>query len=194
MPAERPPVGSVYVSSPLGFTAFGRWSLQRLYEKLETTELRVRDPWEWPNQRASEPAFRTADLLTTAMQASADRGWRVSLEIAARNVTELRAADVVLAILDGADVDSGVAAEIGYASGNGKPIVGLRTDQRRASDGPAHVVNLQVQHLIANAAKGHPSPYAGRIVHSIDEAIDGLLDVVRETPAPGSSNGVPPQR
>lgn len=186
-------MGSVYVSSPLGFTAFGRWSMRRLYDKLEGVGLRVRDPWEWPNQRASEPPIRTLDLLTTALQTSADRGWQVSLEIAARNVTELRAADVMLAVLDGADVDSGVAAEIGYASGIGKAIVGLRTDQRRASDGHAHVVNLQVQHLIANAATDHPSPYAGRILHSIDEAIDGLLDIARPAASNGG-NGATPER
>lgn len=43
----------------------------------------------------------------------------------------LQESDLVLAILDGADADSGVAFEVGYARGLGKPVVGLRTDYRQ---------------------------------------------------------------
>lgn len=44
-------------------------------------------------------------------------------------LTEKRA---MLAILDGQDVDSGTAAEIGYAFARRKPIVGYRGDLRVA--------------------------------------------------------------
>jgi nucleoside 2-deoxyribosyltransferase len=168
-PAE---LASVYVSSPLGFSAFGRWSMARLYEKMEAAELEVRDPWRWPSQRDSEPSIRTADLLGTALLSGPDSGWKVSREIAARNVTELRAAEAVLAILDGTDVDSGVAAEVGYASAISKPVIGLRTDERNAADGSGYPVNLQVTHLIANSSQD-----AGLITASIDEAIDALLAI-----------------
>lgn len=47
--------------------------------------------------------------------------------------------DAVVAVLDGADVDSGVAFEVGYARARGKPVVGLRTDYRPGAD---HGVNL----------------------------------------------------
>jgi nucleoside 2-deoxyribosyltransferase len=40
------------------------------------------------------------------------------------------AADAVVAIVDGLEVDSGVAWEIGYASAIGKPILCIRTDIR----------------------------------------------------------------
>lgn len=40
-------------------------------------------------------------------------------------------ADLVVAVLDGADVDSGVAFEVGYAYAMGKPVVGVRTDFRQ---------------------------------------------------------------
>lgn len=40
------------------------------------------------------------------------------------------ACDVVVAVLDGADVDSGTAFEVGYAYARGKPIIGVRTDFR----------------------------------------------------------------
>ena len=39
---------------------------------------------------------------------------------------------MVLALLDGADADSGVAFETGYARGLGKPVLGVRTDYRQS--------------------------------------------------------------
>ena len=49
-----------------------------------------------------------------------------------RCIEELTGADVVLALLDGADADSGVAFETGYARGLGKPVLGVRTDYRQS--------------------------------------------------------------
>jgi nucleoside 2-deoxyribosyltransferase len=54
----------------------------------------------------------------------------------------LNNSDIVVAVLDGADVDSGTAWEIGYAFARGKPVIGLRTDFRTLSDG---IVNLMVE-------------------------------------------------
>ena len=45
------------------------------------------------------------------------------------------AADVVIAILDGPDVDSGTAWEAGFAFARDKTVIGLRTDFRPAEDG-----------------------------------------------------------
>lgn len=56
-------------------------------------------------------------------------------------VDGLEAADVVLAVLDGAEVDSGVAWEVGYAFARGTPVVGLRTDFR---PGAEHGVNIML--------------------------------------------------
>lgn len=39
-------------------------------------------------------------------------------------------ADIVIAVLDGPDVDSGTAFEVGYACAKGKPVIGLKTDMR----------------------------------------------------------------
>jgi len=58
--------------------------------------------------------------------------------------------DLVVAILDGVDVDSGTAWEIGYAYAKGKPVIGLRTDFRAFSDG---VVNLMVEMAIDSLAR-----------------------------------------
>jgi nucleoside 2-deoxyribosyltransferase len=42
--------------------------------------------------------------------------------------------DIVVAILDGADADSGTCWECGYAFANGKHIVAVRTDFRTSGD------------------------------------------------------------
>ena len=63
--------------------------------------------------------------------------------------------------LDGSDVDSGVAAEIGYAFASGKQIYGLRTDFRLAGDNYGSEINLQVEYFI------HASH--GTIFHSLPE-------------------------
>jgi nucleoside 2-deoxyribosyltransferase len=52
--------------------------------------------------------------------------------------------ELVLACLDGPDADSGTCAEIGYARGLGKPVVGYRTDFRGSEvDG----VNAMLRHM-----------------------------------------------
>ena len=48
-----------------------------------------------------------------------------------RDVLEVRKCDVVVALLDGADVDSGTAVELGIAHALGIPVVGLKTDFHR---------------------------------------------------------------
>ena len=51
-----------------------------------------------------------------------------------RLVAALDEADIVVAVIDGADADSGVAWEMGYAYAHGIPVVALRTDFRRVGD------------------------------------------------------------
>jgi nucleoside 2-deoxyribosyltransferase len=61
------------------------------------------------------------------------------------NVGHLCRADVVLAVFDQPDPDSGTCWECGYAHRAGKPIIGLRTDIRRVSDGPKGRINLMLE-------------------------------------------------
>ena len=44
------------------------------------------------------------------------------------------ASDIIVAILDGSDSDSGACFECGYAFSRGKPIIGVRTDIRGGHD------------------------------------------------------------
>jgi len=50
-------------------------------------------------------------------------------------------ADIVLCLLDGPDVDSGTALEIGYAFARRKPIIGVRSDFRNSE---VRGVNLMI--------------------------------------------------
>jgi nucleoside 2-deoxyribosyltransferase len=45
-----------------------------------------------------------------------------------RDLLEIRKCDIVVALLDGADVDSGTAVEVGMAYALRIPVVGLKTD------------------------------------------------------------------
>jgi nucleoside 2-deoxyribosyltransferase len=61
-------------------------------------------------------------------------------------IIHIHKSDVVVAILDGSDVDSGTAVEIGYAGGKNIPIVGVRTDFRTSSDG-SNGVNVMCDYM-----------------------------------------------
>jgi nucleoside 2-deoxyribosyltransferase len=52
--------------------------------------------------------------------------------------------DIILAILDGPDSDSGTCVEIGYAYAKNKPVIGIRTDIRISED---RGLNLMVSQL-----------------------------------------------
>jgi nucleoside 2-deoxyribosyltransferase len=79
------------------------------------------------------------------------------------DISALKASDVVVAVLDGVEVDAGVAYEIGYAKALGKPIIGLKTDYRTFSK--MEEINLILEVPL------------GRICKSIDEVIDSLKKI-----------------
>jgi nucleoside 2-deoxyribosyltransferase len=60
------------------------------------------------------------------------------------NISGIKEADIVLAIFDQADPDSGTCWECGYAYSLGKTIIGLRTDLRRVGDDSESSINLML--------------------------------------------------
>lgn len=64
-------------------------------------------------------------------------------EIFMKNKNAIDSSDFVVAIIDGADADSGTAWEIGYAYAKGIPVISLRTDFRRV--GSNEFVNLMLE-------------------------------------------------
>lgn len=63
-----------------------------------------------------------------------------------KNLAALDSSDIIIAVIEGADVDSGTAWEIGYAYAKGKPVLGLKTDFRTL--GIEGTVNLMIERSI----------------------------------------------
>ena len=64
-------------------------------------------------------------------------------EIFSRNIQKLGTADMVVAVIDGPDADSGTAWEMGYAYAHKIPVIAIRTDFRMA--GRHEYVNLMLE-------------------------------------------------
>lgn len=165
----------IYLASPLGFATATRAYLHELVGALEGYGLYVHDPWGSNRPNTAKPPPPAP--MTDPAEYQAARHAR-NHTIGRLNAEAIQEADGVIAVLDGVDVDSGTAAEIGYAYALGKLIWGLRTDSRLAGDNEGAIVNLQVQYFIE--ATG------GRIARSIADLL--LLLDHRELP------GFPPLR
>lgn len=74
---------------------------------------------------------------------SESRDIREQEQLFSLNKTALEESDVIVAIIDGADADSGTAWEMGYAFAQKKPVIALRTDFRRV--GHHEHVNLMLE-------------------------------------------------
>ena len=70
------------------------------------------------------------------------------------NLQALSEADIMVAMLDGPQVDDGTAWEIGYFFMQGKKILGLRTDFRRAGETDNSRVNLMIECSCLAVASG----------------------------------------
>ena len=133
----------VYLASPLGFAASTRPYMDELERALAATGMDVINPWK----SDFSAAFQRANAIADHAERVAALG-RVNAEVARKNEESIRASDMVLAVLDGVDVDSGTASEMGFAFALGKRVHGLRTDTRLIGDNEGSVINLQVQYWI----------------------------------------------
>jgi nucleoside 2-deoxyribosyltransferase len=144
MDAVVPETMSVYLASPLGFSEAGRHFLSAvLMPFVESLGYQVLDPWVLTDPRKIEAVQRMP------YGPARREAWRtLNAEIGGNNRAAIDRAHAVLAVLDGVDVDSGTAAEIGYAFARGKLIVGYRGDFRLSADNEGSLVNLQVEFFI----------------------------------------------
>lgn len=140
---------TIYLASPLGFAESTRAFMDRLVAELREV-VDVSNPWD--DVRFADEFTLIASLDSRA-EATA-RLERINEELARANTEHIDAAEAVFAILDGVDVDSGTAAEIGYAFAKGKQVHGLRTDFRLAGDNAGAIVNLQVEYFIRASGGG----------------------------------------
>ena len=134
----------IYLAGPLGFSEAGRhFYTTVLVPFVRRLGFRVLDPW------TLTPKATTAAVARMRYGPKKRDAWRaLDARIGARNRAAIDAADGVVAVLDGVDVDSGTAAEIGYAFARGKLIVGYRGDFRLSADNEGSTVNLQVEYFI----------------------------------------------
>jgi nucleoside 2-deoxyribosyltransferase len=134
----------VYLAGPLGFSEAGRhFHHGVLVPFVRGLGYEVLDPWALGDARRIAAVQRMPD------GAARRAAWRrLNRQIGATNRAAIDRAQGVLAILDGPDVDSGTAAEIGYAFARGKLIVGYRGDFRLSADNEGGMVNLQVEFFI----------------------------------------------
>lgn len=148
----------IYLASPLGFAASTTTFMADLVMSL-SGQVEVINPWDdhrFDDDFARLPSIDSRQERLVLLQ-------RINTALGRANEERIRACDAVIAVLDGVDVDSGTASEIGFAYALGHPIWGLRTDFRLAGDNEGSVVNLQVQYFIE--ASG------GQVFTSVDQLL-----------------------
>ena len=146
-----------YIASPLGFSEAGRDYYAERYLPALAAHVEPVDPWT-----LSQPA---------EFEAAAAQGRRQAfgIEVGARNARAIRGAALLIAQLDGQEVDAGTAAEVGYAAAAGVICLAIRSDLRCSGEPGMHV-NLQLEAFIVLSG--------GFIAGSLDELV-GRLAVLR---------------
>ncbi|HVF79510.1 MAG TPA: nucleoside 2-deoxyribosyltransferase [Solirubrobacteraceae bacterium] len=142
-----------YIASPLGFSEAGRDYYERRYLPALIEQVEPVDPW-------------TLSLPEEfAAAAATDRVHEFGIEVGGRNAAAIYSSHMLIAHLDGQEIDAGTAAEVGYAAALGLPCLGIRTDLR-ASGEPGMHVNLQLEAFIVLSG--------GFIAGSLDELVARL--------------------
>ena len=168
----------IYVASPLGFSQAGRHFYDAvLLPLVRGLGVDVVDPWS-----LTDPG-RIAAVQAMPYGAERREAWRrLNREIGATNRAAIDGARAVVAVLDGVDVDSGTAAEIGYAFARGKLIVGYRGDFRLSADNEGGIVNAQVEYFIRESG--------GTIVERYEDLAASLEPLRSAGGGPGGAPGV----
>ncbi len=144
-----------YIASPLGFTAAGRDWYERVYLPALSTVVEPVDPW----------SLTSALEVIAAQRAGGDAQAQLCVEIGRRNTAALRSCSVLVALLDGQELDAGTVAELGYGAALGLRCLGLRTDLRETGE-TGSPCNLQVQAFVTESG--------GVIVRSLDDLLSVL--------------------
>lgn len=160
---------NVYLASPLGFAQSTKMFMPIIEKVIVDCGYTVVNPWHLADAREFEE-FEAASLIQDLEQQRL-AFHKLNMQIAARNERAIHKRQMVVAVLDGVDVDSGTASEIGFAYALGKRIYGYRSDFRRAGDNEGSIINLQVEYWVENSG--------GCIVTKLDELRCELVKAAR---------------
>jgi len=154
----------IYLAGPLGFSEAGRaFHNDVVIPLLKRGGHTTLDPWTLTDRRKID-----AVLGMPYGQERKDAWAALNNEIGANNQTAIDRADLIVAVLDGTDVDSGTAAEIGYAFAKGKRIIGYRGDFRLSADNEGSIVNLQIEYFVRESG--------GTIVAKVDDLLTAIIN------------------
>jgi len=134
----------IYLASPLGFSPENNPYLDKVKQQILSQGHTIFCPWE--QTQLSDELQRIPQLDRYQERVGSYKAF--AAQIGTINEDGIRESDALLAVLDGAEVDSGTASELGFASALGKVCYGLRTDIRDSGDFAGIPVNLQVLHFI----------------------------------------------
>ena len=135
----------IYLAAPLFTQAERRW-LRDLHRALQARDFKV----FLPQDDAGLPLLQEPPDFHGAFEICRDA---------------IDRADLVVAVLDGADSDSGTAWECGYAYARNKPIVALHTDFRGGED---DALNLMLRRSATTVVR-HPGT---------DEELEPLVEAL----------------
>lgn len=148
----------LYLASPYGFTTAGQDFMNKTVIPLLSKDKHIiLNPWS-DSFSINKKIEKYGKLINKSQIAKLKQ---LNTSIAQKNMDMIDESDLVLAVLDGSDVDSGVAAEIGYAFAQRKRVLGYRSDFRLTGDNIGSIVNLQVEFFIKKSG--------GKIFHSLTE-------------------------
>lgn len=134
----------LYLAGPLGFSELGRFALyEKLIPMIENLGFEILDPWKLNNIEQIKTQLGLQDV--PAGEESKSDWQMINPVIAENNFDAIRDCDLMVAILDGTDVDSGTAVEIGFAHALARIIIGYRGDFRQGGDNPGSRINLQAE-------------------------------------------------
>ena len=140
-------IKKAYIASPLGFSEVGRdFYYGKLLPQLKSMGIEIIDPWVLTSQEKIDT------IVNLDFGQAKKNAWEeLNIEIGKNNAQGIKDCDILIAILDGTDVDSGTASEIGHAAALNKAIEGYRGDFRLSADNIGSTVNLQVEYFIKSS-------------------------------------------
>lgn len=144
----------LYLAGPCGFSEIGRVGLEpieaKLSEKYDVINPFTRSASDGQIISDLEKMLHNPKSTQNGLSAAEihEELFKISMKLGKSNVELIKSADRVFAILDGSDVDSGTAAEIGFAFAIGKRVDGYRGDFRYSRDNFGAQINLQVEYFI----------------------------------------------